>query len=413
MEANDAFEHCALRVDAVRCWWTAPKRERDVISLREAATIIDVMNATAGVHAASGVPRVGGGWAIYHWPTFQHTNQSALGSRAVETARHFAAMGVLRCALLGTGGIANEFLAPALALAQNARLWSVLSRSKSSAEAFATRHGALSPTPAYDDLDQLLADPALDAVIIATPDRLHAAQCIAAAKAGKHVFCEKPLATSTTDARAMVAACDAAGVTLGVAYHLRHHAGHRALIEQVRRGAIGRVRHARVQWTFAAPDANNWRASADVGRWWALASVGTHGLDLLRWVMVEAVGEITTMKSLSSSPKFGAAHDESTMLSLKFADGSTGELFASVLFRAPRRIELFGDSGYAEAVGTLGPWGKGEIRINDTLLEYIPTNPYVGELDDFADAVARGRAPAVDGREGLRNVELLEMALPL
>ncbi|MBL8680257.1 MAG: Gfo/Idh/MocA family oxidoreductase [Myxococcales bacterium] len=322
-------------------------------------------------------------------------------------------MGVLRCALLGTGGIANEFLAPALALTAGVRLWSVLSRSKSNAEAFASRHGALSPTPAYDDLDALLSDPSLDAVIVATPDRLHAAQCIAAARAGKHVFCEKPLATSADEARAIVAACEEARVTLGVAYHLRHHAGHRALVGEVRKGAIGRVRHARVQWTFAAPDATNWRASADVGRWWALASVGTHGLDLLRWVMVEAAGEVVEMKSLSSSPKFGVARDESTILTMKFADGSTAELFASVLFRAPRRVELFGDGGYAEATGTLGPWGKGEIRINDTLLEYTPTNPYVGELEDFAAAVRERRSPAVDGREALRNVELLERALPL
>jgi 1,5-anhydro-D-fructose reductase (1,5-anhydro-D-mannitol-forming) len=322
-------------------------------------------------------------------------------------------MGILRCALLGTGGIANDLLAPSLPFTQRARLWSVLSRSKSNAEAFAARHGAMSPTPAYDELDALLADPALDAVIVATPDRLHAAQCIAAARAGKHVLCEKPLATSVEEARAIVAACEAAGVTLGVAYHLRHHAGHRALVERVRRGAIGRVRHARVQWTFPAPDASNWRASAEVGRWWALASVGTHGLDLLRWVMVESAGEVVALRCLSSSPKFGAAHDESTIVTMKFEDGSTAELFASVLFRSKRRIELFGDDGYAEAEGTLGPRGEGEIRINDELLEFKPTNPYVGELDDFAEAIERRRPPAVDGREALRNVELMDAALPL
>jgi len=321
-------------------------------------------------------------------------------------------MAPLRVAMLGTGGIANEFLAPALARCNGTKLWSVLSRSRQTAQSFAERHGALAAKPAFDSLDELLADPALDAVIVATPDRVHAAQVIAAARAKKHVLCEKPLATSVEEASAMVRACEDNGVTLGVAYHLRHHAGHKLLVERVRNDALGRVRHMRVQWTFSAPDASNWRAHDEVGRWWALASVGTHALDLVRWVMVPRAGEVTELRALWSSPKFHSAHDESTMLSMRFEDGSTAEVFASVLFRAARRIELFGDDGYAHAEGTLGPWGEGSITVRDEALEYKPTNPYVGELEDFARAVREGRAPAVDGREALRNVELLARAIP-
>ncbi|MFO0560762.1 MAG: Gfo/Idh/MocA family oxidoreductase [Polyangiales bacterium] len=321
-------------------------------------------------------------------------------------------MAPLRVAMLGTGGIANEFLAPALARCEGARLWSVLSRSKDNAAAFAKRHGALADEPAFDSLDELLADPALDAVIVATPDRVHAAQVIAAARAKKHVLCEKPLATSVDEARSMVRACEESGVTLGVAYHLRHHAGHKLLVERARANELGAIRHMRVQWTFSAPDASNWRAHDDVGRWWALASVGTHAVDLVRWVMVPRAGEVTELRALWSSPKFRSRHDESTMLSMRFEDGSTAEVFASVLFRAPRRVELFGDEGYAHAEGTLGPWGEGTITVRDERLEYTPTNPYVGELDDFASAVREGRAPAVDGREALRNVELLARAIP-
>ncbi len=318
----------------------------------------------------------------------------------------------LHVAMLGTGGIAEAFLAPALAQSQGARLWSVLSRSRANAESFARKHGALSPTPAYDSLDELLADPSLDAVLVASPDRIHAAQVIAAARAKKHVLCEKPLATSVEDARAMVDACRDNGVTLAVAYHLRHHAGHKLLVERVRAGAIGRVRHMRVQWTFAAPDGDNWRAHDALGRWWALASVGTHAIDLVRWVMVGLAGEVTEVQCLASSPKFQSKHDESALVAMRFEDGSTAEVFASVLFHAPRRIELFGDDGYACAEGTQGPWGKGEIRIKDSALEYTPTNAYVGEIDDFVGAVRERRAPAVDGEEALRNVSVLARAIP-
>lgn len=318
----------------------------------------------------------------------------------------------LRCALLGTGGIADAFLAPALAASPSCELWSVLSRSRSTADDFARKHSARAPAAAFDTIDALLADPMLDAVIVATPDRVHAPQVIAAAKARKHVLCEKPLATSVEDAQAMVRACEQHSVTLALAYHLRHHAGHRALRERVLDGALGRVRHMRVQWTFAAPDGDNWRAHPEVGRWWALASVGTHGLDLIRWFMTPIAGEITDLRCLASSPKWRSPHDESTMLSMRFEDGSTAELFASVLVRGARRIELFGEEGYGSAESTLGPWGQGSIRINDAPLEYTPMNPYVGELEDFARAARGEGAPAVDGREGLRNVELLARALP-
>lgn len=321
-------------------------------------------------------------------------------------------MAPLRVALLGTGGIANEFLAPALAQCEGARLWSVLSRSRDNAAAFAARHHALAPSPAFDSLEALLADPELDAVLVATPDRLHASQAIAAARAKKHVLCEKPLATSVEEASAMVRACEDNGVTLGVAYHLRHHAGHKLLAERVRANALGKVRHMRVQWTFSAPDASNWRAHDDVGRWWALASVGTHAVDLVRWMMVPHAGEVTELRALWSSPKFHSRHDESTMLSMRFEDGSTAEVFASVVCRGARRIELFGDEQYAHAEGTLGPWGSGTITVGDSALEYTPTNPYIGELDDFARAVRERTSPAVDGREALRNVELLARAIP-
>ena len=127
----------------------------------------------------------------------------------------------LRIAMIGTGWIADDALAPAVAKAAGAVLWSVLSREEGRARDFAERHGAASPAPSHTDLDALLADPELDAVLIASPDGLHAEQCVAAARAGKHVLCEKPMATTAADAERMTAACRDAGVRLGIAYHMR------------------------------------------------------------------------------------------------------------------------------------------------------------------------------------------------
>ena len=199
----------------------------------------------------------------------------------------------MRLGIIGTGSISRDALTPAIAEVAGATLWSVLSRDKANATRFAQEHNAASPTPAFDDLKHFLSDPDLDAVVIATPDKLHAEQTIAAAAAGKHVLVEKPMATTVEDADAMIQACRSADVRLGVAYHLRWHLGHRELAGRVHRGELGDIRYARAQWTFQAPNAANWRAHDEVGRWWSLAGVGTHSLDWLRWMLSVSYTHLT------------------------------------------------------------------------------------------------------------------------
>jgi predicted dehydrogenase len=317
----------------------------------------------------------------------------------------------MNIAMLGTGRIADGQLAPAIAEADGVRLWSVLSRDAERGRKFAERHGAAAPNAVHTDLDSLLADDELDAVLIASPDKLHAPQCIAAARAGKHVLTEKPMATDVAEAQAMVDACDEAGVVLAVAYHLRWHAGHRKLAAAIRAGDLGTVRHMRVQWTFLAPNAENWRASAEVGRWWGLAGVGTHCLDQVRWLMVPSCGEIVVQENLISREVWKGPHDETALISLGFESGATAEVCSSVLFAAPRRMEVFGSGSYAICDDTLGPHGAGAISIGGKPMDYQVSNPYVGEIADFAAAVAEGRPPEVDGREGLRNVATLVAAV--
>ena len=314
----------------------------------------------------------------------------------------------LSVALLGTGRISETQLAPALASASGLRLWSVLSRDRGRAADFARRHRARSREPGYDRLDEMLADPGLDAVLIATPDALHADQALAAIAAGKHVFVEKPMVTSSADGRRVLEAAEAAGVTVGVAYHLRWHGGHRAMERLISGGALGALRHMRVQWTWPAPDDSNWRAGSDVGRWWSLAGVGTHCLDMIRWFMVPGCGEVVEVRAVTSNAVWGGPRDETALVALTFESGATAEFCSSVQFESPSRVEVYGDQGYVIGNHTLGPRGAGTVFTRAGMVPYVVQNPYVGELADFAAAVRNGRPPAVDAREGLRNVELLE-----
>jgi len=319
---------------------------------------------------------------------------------------------MLNFAILGTGGIALRSLAPALAATPGARLWSVYSRDAARAQAFAEHQRPAALPRVFTSLDDLLRDPELHAVIVATPDRLHADHAVKAALAGKHVFTEKPMAHGLEPARTMVQACRTAGVQLGVAYHLRWHAGHRALIERVHHGALGVLRHVRAHWTYRANDAQNWRAHDDVGRWWSLAGTGTHLVDLARWTLVPSGGEVVDQRSLITRSVWKGPHDETAIISLSFASGATAEIVTSVLFDSPSRFEIYGSAGSAICENTLGTHGGGQIVVEKTLLEYECTNPYVGELQDFVAAINENRDPEVSGEEGLRNVEILVSASP-
>ena len=314
-------------------------------------------------------------------------------------------------AMIATGRIAGDRLAPAVAEAEGARLWSVYSRDRQRAADFAARHRAAAPAPAFDDRGALLADPALDAVIIASPDKLHADQGIAAARAGKHVFVEKPMVTDRAEGQALVDACRDAGVKLGVAFHMRWHAGHRALAAAAHAGAFGTLRHVRVHWSKRAPDASNWRASPEIGRWWSLGGLGPHCLDQVRWFLLPSAGEVRAIRSVIDHSVWNSPHDETAVIALHFESGATAEICTSMQFDSPTRVEVYGDRGWAVAEDTLGYNGDGRIRTQEGELDFPVQDPYAGEIRDFVRAVEEDRPPEVDGEEGLRNVDLLLRAV--
>ncbi|MGI9605763.1 MAG: Gfo/Idh/MocA family protein, partial [Acidimicrobiales bacterium] len=121
--------------------------------------------------------------------------------------------------IIGIGDIVDTTIAPSILAEPNAALVAAVSRDHARADAFGAKFGAEFVTTDYA---AMLARPDVDAVFIATPNALHAGEAIAAAKAGKHVFCDKPLATSVAEAQAVVEACDDAEVTLGLNFHYRH-----------------------------------------------------------------------------------------------------------------------------------------------------------------------------------------------
>lgn len=314
---------------------------------------------------------------------------------------------ILNFALIGTGGIVKGGHVRALAEVSATQLWSVLSRDFNRAKEFAAAHGAASLEPAFDSLSSLLSDPRLDAVIIATPDKLHRDQAVAAAEAGKHVLLEKPMATDVEGADAILKACQQADVQLGLCYRLRWHPVHRKIIRMAHSGEFGELRHVRVLWSINEPDSSNWRASTELGRWWSLAAVGTHCIDLARWTLTPSMGEIRQLKSVINREVWGGPHDETAVLALQFESGATAEICSSVLFNSSNRFEIYGSDGYAICEDTFGRDAAGRAWTNTGQVHFTQVDPFVGLLDDFAHSVMNNRSPEVDGVEGAKNTRLL------
>ena len=173
----------------------------------------------------------------------------------------------LGIALLGTGSIADHAFAPAVQATDGAQLVAVLSRDPRRGAAFAQRHAI----PAvYDDLTSLLRSPQVDAVIVATPDATHEPQVIAAAQAGKHILCEKPMTTTVAGCQRMAEVIRASGITFAMGYTWRFNAGARTIKALLEAGAIGPVRYARGFLSTQAQDPTGWRAQHAEARYWAL-----------------------------------------------------------------------------------------------------------------------------------------------
>ncbi|MEJ7600645.1 MAG: Gfo/Idh/MocA family oxidoreductase [Kofleriaceae bacterium] len=308
---------------------------------------------------------------------------------------------MLRVGLLGTGD-AGRHHARALAGAQRqGRLaWTcVAGRDPANIDRVAL---AIPAPTSLIDVETLFTGSACDAVIIATPDGLHAEHATRALAAGMHVLVEKPLALELADAEALVAA--ARDRVLAVGYQLRHHAGHQLVREQLP-ALVGELRAIHVRWAWPDPAVAGWRAQGTAARWWSLAALGTHGLDLALWL----AGDDITHAACVREPASGI--DRAAEVSLRFANGVLAQVSVAITHRALPSFTIAGTLGEVIASDTLGARGAGTIVHRDTAtrtsreLVFPVEDPYLRQLGAFA-ARCGGTGPRVDPH-AVSNVALL------
>ncbi len=309
----------------------------------------------------------------------------------------------LGIALLGTGTIAQHAFVPAVHAVDTARLVAVLSRDQARGAAFAQQHGI---PEVYDNLEALLRDPQVEAVIVATPDAMHEPQVIAAVQAGKHVLCEKPMTTTYAGCQRMAAAIRASGVTFAMGYNNRFNTGLQHVKALLETQAIGPVRYARALLTAQAQDPRGWRAHSEQASYWALSAVGTHLIDVWRWYF----GEPASVGGGLASPAYQSPNDEVATLVFDYPGRLLAEFAVAAVFRGGNRLELYGEDGAIIGENVFGSRPRGPITCKGQEIAYQPANPFVEEVADFVQAIQQQCEPRVTLEDGLRNVSIMETA---
>lgn len=308
--------------------------------------------------------------------------------------------------LIGASTIARQWMIDAINGQPDSRVAAVMSSSTERAQQFADQFAI---PAAYDSLDALLADPGVDVVYISTTNELHKEQTLAAAAAGKHVLCEKPLALSVADAREMVAACETAGVVMGTNHHLRNAATHRTLRRLIASGAIGRPLAARVfHAVFLPSNLQGWRINNPSAGGGVVLDITVHDTDTLRFVLDDDVQEVTALTATQGMASGGLA--DAVMGVMRFGKGTLAQFHdAFTVAHAGTGFEVHGSDGslFAEDVMTQQPKGRIFLRKGDGRAEVdvgTHENLYVRAVGAFNRAVRGDGTPAATAEDGVRSL---------
>ncbi len=313
--------------------------------------------------------------------------------------------------IVGLGRIASSEVAPAIVALEDDNLVAVTSRDQERADAFARAHGALR---AYDDYDAMLADDEVGAVYIATPNALHADQVVAAARAGKHVLCDKPLATDPKDALRAVEACRQADRRLGIMFQTRRHGGMAEAAQLVAEQAIGRVLVAEVEMSAGRNLPVGWRTDPSLAGLGTLNNIGVHCVDLLRYILGSEVSEVACL--VDREP--GYEIDTTATLLMRFAQGTLAYVNANQSVPYPRDdVVLHGTKGRFMAANLSRPNRQGTVSLLrsdsepvgvESVSQASSDGSYRLTIEAFSQAVAAGRDPSPGGIDGLRSVQVSE-----
>ena len=332
----------------------------------------------------------------------------------------------VRWGVIGAGGIADRRTIPGMMLCDNAELVAVMEINMELAEKCRAKWGC---KKAYDNEADLLADPEVDAVYIASPVFLHAKQAMAAADAGKHILIEKPLAMTSEEGQKVVDYCKEKGVLIAAGLMMRFGAYVQAMKKAVAEGKIGKPVSGYAQFTCWYPDMpGNWRQSKKNGGGGSMMDMGVHCIDLMQYILGTKVKDVAAFHDTLT---FNYEVEDSSTVLLRMENGA--QCVVQSNFNIPDdaakwRIELFGDQGrlIGDTVivqvdgGSLDAMFLGEQGAYDaqqdkkdgerSAIEVEFGNMYAREVASFSNSILTGAPLEVPAEEAVQVQRVMEAA---
>ena len=311
--------------------------------------------------------------------------------------------------LIGTGRIAEDRILPGINSYSGNRLIGVVSRGQARADDFAKRFSAQHAYTRYEDL---LRNPDVTVVAIHTPNSLHAEQAIAAASAGKHVFCDKPMATSVADAERIVHECEKAGVKLGVNFHNRFMPCFIETKRVVESGEIGNVMLAQLEASAgpaAASVSANWRGDPALAGLGTSMNVGVHVYDILRYILSSEIVQVSSL--FDAAP---GVMERVSLSTFRFANGAMAQVNVNQTTPNPYNdFVIYGSKGRITGRALTRSRAGGELQVITNAgatrnTKFPAVNAHAACVVGFSQALLEGRAPSASGVDGLRSVQLTD-----
>lgn len=327
--------------------------------------------------------------------------------------------------VIGCGGIADRRTIPeGFMPSQEAEVVAVQDVDEGRAQAVAAKYGV---AKVYADGLQLMENPDVQAVYVASPTASHHTYVLAAAQAGKHVLCEKPLALNVAQAEEMVAACAQAGVKLGVNFMMRFHACHQYLRQLIAEGKLGKPVLGKAELTcWYPPIPGAFRQDPAQGGGGALIDMGNHCLDLLEFLFGQRVARVSCF---TANLVQGYASEDTAAVLAEFDGGAMA--LVNALFNVPdaaakNMLVVYGSRGGAWAFGTIGQDSGGQLHVTleekeagydaaqvrteasgEVVVAPDPVNIYRAHVDAMSQAIKEGTEPPVPGEVGLWSQKVI------
>lgn len=310
-----------------------------------------------------------------------------------------------RWGIIGGGRVAGRDMVPAIRQAQGHELIAVAGRTGSRAKEFGE---AFQVPQTYGKYHDLLRESGVSCVYVSSPNALHVEHAVAAARAGKHVLCEKPLATSVEDAKAITDQCERSGVVLGMNYQRRHFSALRKVKELIAAGTLGEIRILRIEVGAGAYPLRGWRTESGMAGLGAIFNIAIHAYDAVRYV---TGSEVWTVCAQTASGDESAL--ETTALALfRLANGTLVYVSADQSIPIPcNDIYVYGTKGSIMGTNVTYANLEGELRLviegqSEVRSLHSSVNPFVDVIHDFGRAIEKNTTPLATGLDGLRSVEI-------